>query len=470
MIMPTFITNQLGENGRESHMLCSEPKVITAFAYHSKAHTDNESLHPLSDLNQILSYSCALNLALQLHLIATPTKQSSANGSSDWIKSCELVLDEDYISFTRSHPAGLSESLWLRLTRLCRSFSPAVPPYIKPHITPTELSRQANVELVDNEDMLQSELDESIPNGTTSSVLLESAHFGKVNEFSVKEEQLRTHSHTIHQGHSNQTHADQSTPKPMNHDYLTGMYEMSELYDMNDSPEAAEGQTEQYSKSSSEMNKLDRLSMELEEDEVTLFEQPCQSPKVHQTVRRTSILRSADRSCVGSDGEQPSSGIQKRVRFSLGSTHLSPALEAEYGGRSNRRRLLDFARRRQMSAQPNDTPGLCTLFFLSVIYSPLCLLIRCLKQIIYVLLYIRVKFILWSCLLGLLLFPFSLITCWSVLRLPWTQVPDQLIHFGQSHLQLTQSNDSLSGSMQQLCSRFLVWFGRCLTSTPSTDS
>ncbi|KAF6768063.1 hypothetical protein AHF37_06941 [Paragonimus kellicotti] len=274
-------------------------------------------------------YSCALNLALQLHLMAVPTKQSSPNGSSDWIKSCELVLDEDYISFTRSHPAGLSESLWSRLTRLCRSCSPAVPPYIKPDINSTEPSRQQNVELVDNEDTQQGDLD---------------------------------------------------------------------------------------------------------------------------------------------DGEQPPSGIQKRVRFSLSSTHLSPALEAEYGGRSNRRRLLDFARRRQMSAQPTDTPGLCTLFFLWVVYSPLCLLIRCLKQIIYALLYIRVKFILWSCLLGLLLFPFSLITCWSVLRLPWTQVPDQLIHFGQSPLQLTQSVDSLSGSVQQLCSRFLVWFGRCLTSTPSTDS
>ncbi|KAF5398211.1 hypothetical protein PHET_08668 [Paragonimus heterotremus] len=402
--------------------------------------------------------------------MAAPTKQSSANGSSDWIKSCELVLDEDYISFTRSNPAGLSESLWLRLTRLCSSCSPAVPPYIRQDVSSTELSQQENMESVDTEDTLQGDLDESISNGTTSAELLESAHFGKVNEFSVKEEQLRTHSHIIHQGQSNQTHTDESTPKPMNHDYLTGVYGMSELYDMSDSPESTEGLTEQYSKSSSEMNKFDRLSPELEEDEVTLFEQSCQSPQVHQTVRRVSILRSADRSCVGSDGEQPPSGIQKRVRFSLGSTHLSPALEAEYGGRSNRRRLLDFARRRQMSAQPTDTPGLCTLFFLWVVYSPLCLLIRCLKQIIYALLYIRVKFILWSCLVGLLLFPFSLITCWSVLRLPWTQVPDQLVHFSQSPLQLTRSVDSLSGSAQQLCSRFLVWFGRCLTSTPSTDS
>ncbi|VDM02811.1 unnamed protein product [Schistocephalus solidus] len=43
----------------------------------------------------------------------------------------------------------------------------------------------------------------------------------------------------------------------------------------------------------------------------------------------------------------------KRVRFSLSSLHPPPHVEAEYGGRSNRRRLLDFARRQGFCLDPD---------------------------------------------------------------------------------------------------------------------
>lgn len=99
-------------------------------------------------------------------------------------------------------------------------------------------------------------------------------------------------------------------------------------------------------------------------ENLVFIERPSTPPPSYEpchTRRRTpfSILKSSSVGNMEAFAERPQSGAGglpkscKRVRFSLSSLHPPPHVEAEYGGRSNRRRLLDFARRQGFCLDPD---------------------------------------------------------------------------------------------------------------------
>ncbi|CAH8502544.1 unnamed protein product [Dicrocoelium dendriticum] len=421
-------------------------------------------------------YSHALNLAVQVCLLGSscdPPPDPVLSQSSKWMDSLEFTeMISDFVSFNQP-PAGLSNPLWLRVSELCQSFSPIVPPCDDP---PEHTDQQDEAD--------QSVLCTSNDDHADTSIVdqVESSHFVQVHDLSVKEQQLRFYAHPmdisedgVSPGDEFDTTSDSNvTPyQGVTEDYLSnGFYSL--LENRNDIPSEhcpdADEPDDSVTDTDVDLLVLRRYPTCEQSlvDTVDVLDDADYSEQLHQSseswgaIRCVSILKLPDRSVDLSSPERRPT-ICKHVRFSLDSCHPSPALEAEYGGRSNRKRLLDFARRRQMLNNSGDIRATLLAdqsfaMFLRANCNPIPMLLRCLRHILCLLslcFHTRVKLILWLCILVSTLFSCTLFTCCHILHLPLVQWP--LL------VKQTASINPVSDSWDvRVCSTLLHWFAAYL--------
>lgn len=524
-------------------------------------------------------YKSALNLALQLHLSAWISEQSDATSVnclpniesgniSDWSEFGQVHIEGDYLTLDLP-PAGLTRDLWMRITECCRGLSPYLePPESDWNWNKSDTHKQHQKVNGDPEYSIRSiavnKVDRQPPNSN------EKRCFSRVHEFSVKEEQLRSHAHAIHDCElqsppSADSHSEcvdipdwlrgsdlgEVASQRANEDYLPGMWTESAAAPFTWRPvrledgavpmagcntnnacftEVRSSSTCSTLSSASEINKRQprsRLpfgisgdhgnypsmngehsnaptddqgaeydhrdseefgSKEIDAgsvtenlgdrfqdttDDTSLERNRSSTPPPGQLIRRVSILRTSHMNLDGEPTKTPS----KRVRFSLDSAHPSPDLEAEYGGRSNRRRLLDFARRRQLLshmatdlAYDSDDPY---SFLLHINFSPFFWLARSsqiLRWLLRSVVFIRLNLLVLLCIFIPLVTSFAVLFCSSTLHMSWEQL------FWDSHTQFDlavnntsqldpTTNSSLSAvASQQICRSIFRWLRGCFLS------
>ncbi|VDP69778.1 unnamed protein product [Echinostoma caproni] len=523
-------------------------------------------------------YTCALNLALQLHLSVwdlertdtstTPTHNDDFDGISDWSELNHVPFEGDYLSLDLP-PIGLTRDLWLRLVECCRGLSP--------HLAPGE--SDCNHVTIDTPTLGQTNGDcehpmvpvtvpgvDRLPSPTSNG----EHHFTRVHEFSAKEEQLRAHAHDLAQPEpetvpgepgpveeriamlTNCRHTGQDSTKiastRKNEDYLPGMWsEMTAApftwrperledgvvpmagYNTNnawctetdcslgaasktpgetwdggkpclrlhnvivrdrrvktvnganwnvngderkgdqvnehDSSECDTDQNHRHLDMGGDDDGDDEEEDEEDGEENSSHEQELPStPPTSKLVRRVSILRLPS---LNTDGE-PVKSPPKRVRFSLGAAHPSPALEAEYGGRSNRRRLLDFARRRQLLTRmggPHPSDGLDSPYHF-LVQANIYLLhwfARCLRgffRLLYSLFSVRWSLFLLILVAFSLLIGFIILFCSFTLQMPWEQLLSGLpdTQSANDSTRLTSgSATAMSSSNELVCRSVFHW-------------
>ncbi|KER31756.1 hypothetical protein T265_12929, partial [Opisthorchis viverrini] len=431
--------------------------------------------------------SCALNLALQLHSVARQERHEFPDTDSngiEWMqtKSHETPPFSSYVSVDPT-PVGLSAELWTRIVKICPQVSPllaVVPAHCDPPPECCSYGENGSAACGENKELL----------------FLEAPHFVKVHEFSAKEQQLLAHSLALHeqqqlseceqQTEEKQLNTDLSSGictdvsvQPVNDDYLAAVYDMTECSQRTAAatPRAeldatcVDGETTAvYQRASAKeqagwdfSETLDDVpaSTEPSPEDEQFFDSPIKEDSSLVRHRRTSILRCTDRSTLSPDGEHNRS-VRKRVRFSLGAAHPSPALEAEYGGRSNRRRLIDFARRRQLLANGADASDLFPAdnlynVLFNTNYNPLFLVFRCtrylLKLLHMLIFHARVQLFIWCSLLICLFFFATLLVCGSCLNMPWSTL------FPPPSLMTKSWNDGAPSKSltSEVCTRYFVW-------------
>ncbi|CAL8071785.1 unnamed protein product, partial [Calicophoron daubneyi] len=469
--------------------------------------------------------SCALNLALQCHILdrsaAINVEEQTRHTPNPIVvrpmgRRNPTAMDDDYLSVDHT-PVGLSADLWSRVHHLCSSQSAYVARNVSPPVLTNgnkrdQLSNGTNGG--NNHDAVTNGNDPH-PDELVASSAGVVSHFLQVNDFSVKEEQLRAQVHAsqnqsgdsedsqvinpISNDLTVKTEMSEDTAAVINDDYLTGAYaEVSHFiphrnggevdYDWDSftdgSPpitDAAKGsQVIPHTAAGSESSRPTELVKQPNGDGESVpgpenfsparddDESQNHIPTRHLesspvVMRRTSILRPTNKSTDEAFGERPKT-VHKHVRFSLGSAHPSPALEAEYGGRSNRRRLIDFARRRQMLANNMDPSEYVSgdLLYTALLpnsYSLVSITTGLLKRLIGIFLFpVHVRFVVlvWFFLILLFTALSSLWVCCSTLHLPLADLISS-VHNRQKFDAKLLTGQTPSSSVEHVCISLLHW-------------